>query len=62
MFLLLLQFYAEKLVLWRKCSIKIPIVDPICHEWGGHIASSADSFVCCGSIRDFEKVKFSENS
>ena len=29
---------------------------------GGHIVPVADSFVCCGSIRDFEKVKFSENS
>ena len=32
-------------------------------EWGGarHIVPAADSFVCCGSIRGFEKVKFSEN-
>ena len=28
----------------------------------GHIVPAADSFVCCGSIRDLEKVKFSENS
>ena len=35
------------------------IVNPICHR--GHNVPAADSFVCCGSIRDFEKVKFSEN-
>ena len=29
---------------------------------GGHVMPAADSFVCCGSIRDLEKVKFSENS
>ena len=29
---------------------------------GGGIETAADSFVCCGSIWDFEKVKFSENS
>ena len=28
----------------------------------GHTVSAPDSFVCCGSIRDLEKVKFSENS
>ena len=28
--------------------------------WG--IEPAADSFVCCGNILDFEKVKFSENS
>ena len=31
-------------------------------EGGGHILPEVDSFVCCGSIRDLEKVKFSENS
>ena len=29
---------------------------------GWHILPEVDSFVCCGSIRDLEKVKFSENS
>ena len=28
---------------------------------GEHILPAADSFVCCGSIRDLEKVKFSKN-
>ena len=28
---------------------------------GVHIVPVADSFVCCGSIRDLEKAKFSEN-
>ena len=41
------------------------IVNPICHRgtcgvW--HIVSAADCFVCCGSIKDLEKVKFLENS
>ena len=34
--------------------------NPICY--GGHMVLAPDSFICCGSIRDFEKVKFSENS
>ena len=29
---------------------------------GKHIVPAADSLVCCGSIRDLEKVKFSGNS
>ena len=28
--------------------------------WG--LVPAEDSFVCCGSIRDLEKVRFSENS
>ena len=36
-------------------------LNPIRHEEGTYV-SAAESFVCCGSIRDFEKVKFSENS
>ena len=41
------------------------IVNPIRH-WGmarvRHIVSVADCFVCCGSIRDLEKMEFLENS
>ena len=57
--------------LWRLFVKKI-FLNPIHYVggWGGggggggwrHIVPAADSFVCCGSIRDFEKVRFSENS
>ena len=30
-------------------------------EGGRHIMPAADSFICCGSIRDLKKVKFLEN-
>ena len=38
-------------------------INPIRDGGGGkHIVPAADSFVCCGSIRDLEKVDFSGNS
>ena len=39
-----------------------PSFNLIRHRGGGHIVPAADCFACCGSIKDFEKVKFSENS
>ena len=46
----MLEFYGKFLTTMFK---------PIRH--GGYIVLTIDSFACCGSIRDLEKVKFSEN-
>ena len=43
-------------------TIKLVHVNPVRHMGGWDLVPAADFFVCCGSIRGLEKVRFSENS
>ena len=74
-YLVLLHFICNTMIIYGDNDDKILVKENVNHilpltlfaiggrrgEGGRHIMPAADSFICCGSIRDLKKVKFLEN-